>query len=246
MVDNSELTTISELTPLAIYTIRVQAFTSMGAGPMSNPVQVKTQQGENLVDQLKVAFEMQFATSFPFFQVCLLNLVILEQLILAKRLWHCNGADHLIVVKTLSITNFIGMTRMQTNSITSKDNCIDSIWQYLDSTTLIFSPYRRIPNVETYTMSGLYPDTLYYIWLAARSQRGEGATSPSIPVRTKQYGKGSNFCSDGAFRHNFVDGTRKFSISSAYGSSLKIWLTWKLSRFIAEEFDARKASYAVN
>lgn len=47
MVDNSELTTISELTPLAIYTIRVQAFTSMGAGPMSNPVQVKTQQGQN-------------------------------------------------------------------------------------------------------------------------------------------------------------------------------------------------------
>lgn len=64
MVDNSELTTISELTPLAIYTIRVQAFTSMGAGkstgfprfppdfdlptfagPMSGPVQVKTQQG---------------------------------------------------------------------------------------------------------------------------------------------------------------------------------------------------------
>lgn len=32
MVDNSELTTISDLTPLAIYTIRVQAFTSMGAG----------------------------------------------------------------------------------------------------------------------------------------------------------------------------------------------------------------------
>jgi hypothetical protein len=47
MVDNSDLTTISELTPLAIYTIRVQAFTSMGAGPMSNPVQVKTQQGRN-------------------------------------------------------------------------------------------------------------------------------------------------------------------------------------------------------
>uniref|UniRef100_A0A1B0GN62 Fibronectin type-III domain-containing protein n=2 Tax=Phlebotomus papatasi TaxID=29031 RepID=A0A1B0GN62_PHLPP len=45
MVDNSELTTISELTPHAIYTVRVQAFTSMGPGPMSNPVQVKTQQG---------------------------------------------------------------------------------------------------------------------------------------------------------------------------------------------------------
>lgn len=47
MVDNSELTTISELTPLVIYTVRVQAFTSMGAGPMSNPVKVKTQQGSS-------------------------------------------------------------------------------------------------------------------------------------------------------------------------------------------------------
>lgn len=50
MVDNSELTTISDLQSFAIYTIRVQAFTSMGAGPMSNPVQVKTQQGIQSVD----------------------------------------------------------------------------------------------------------------------------------------------------------------------------------------------------
>lgn len=48
---------------------------------------------------------------------------------------------------------------------------------------------RRVPNVEQTKIEGLYPDTLYYFWLAARSQRGEGATSPSIPVRTKQYGK---------------------------------------------------------
>lgn len=40
--------------------------------------------------------------------------------------------------------------------------------------------YRRIPNVETYTLSGLYPDTLYYIWLAARSQRGEGGKSFTV------------------------------------------------------------------
>lgn len=45
MVDNSDLTTISDLKPHAIYTVRVQAYTSMGAGPMSTPVQVKTQQG---------------------------------------------------------------------------------------------------------------------------------------------------------------------------------------------------------
>lgn len=49
--------------------------------------------------------------------------------------------------------------------------------------------HRRIPVSESYTLSGLYPNTLYYVWLAARSQRGEGATTPPIPVRTKQYGK---------------------------------------------------------
>lgn len=45
-MDNSHLTTISELTPHTVYTIRVQAFTSVGPGPISAPVQVKTQQGE--------------------------------------------------------------------------------------------------------------------------------------------------------------------------------------------------------
>ena len=84
MVDNSELTTISELTPLAIYTIRVQAFTSMGAGPMSNPVQVKTQQG-NLNFQFALKVNLMEIHCFVF-QECLHNLVILEQLILAKRL----------------------------------------------------------------------------------------------------------------------------------------------------------------
>lgn len=45
-VDNNQLTTISELTPHTVYTIRVQAFTSVGPGPLSGPVQVKTQQGQ--------------------------------------------------------------------------------------------------------------------------------------------------------------------------------------------------------
>lgn len=49
--------------------------------------------------------------------------------------------------------------------------------------------HRRIDPMESYTLTGLYPNTLYYIWLAAKSQRGEGATTPPIPVRTKQYGK---------------------------------------------------------
>lgn len=45
MVDDNQLTTISDLTPHTIYTIRVQAFTSVGPGPLSEPVLVKTQQG---------------------------------------------------------------------------------------------------------------------------------------------------------------------------------------------------------
>ena len=45
MVDNNKLTTIMELTPHTIYTIRVQALTSVGPGPLSPPIQVKTQQG---------------------------------------------------------------------------------------------------------------------------------------------------------------------------------------------------------
>jgi receptor-type tyrosine-protein phosphatase F len=39
-VDNNKLTTISDLTPHTIYTIRVEAYTSIGPGPLSNPVQV--------------------------------------------------------------------------------------------------------------------------------------------------------------------------------------------------------------
>jgi len=40
-VDNNKLTTISDLTPHTIYTIRVEAYTSIGPGPLSNPVQVQ-------------------------------------------------------------------------------------------------------------------------------------------------------------------------------------------------------------
>ena len=44
-VDNSQLTTISELTAHVMYTIKVQALTSVGPGPLSPPIQIKTQQG---------------------------------------------------------------------------------------------------------------------------------------------------------------------------------------------------------
>lgn len=52
VVDNNQLTTISELTPHTIYTIRVQAYTSVGPGPLSPPVHVKTQQGSLIITHL--------------------------------------------------------------------------------------------------------------------------------------------------------------------------------------------------
>lgn len=45
IVDNNQLTTISDLQTHAIYTIRVQAFTSRGPGPLSVPMHMKTQLG---------------------------------------------------------------------------------------------------------------------------------------------------------------------------------------------------------
>nr|XP_020649844.1 receptor-type tyrosine-protein phosphatase S isoform X9 [Pogona vitticeps] len=44
-VDDSLLTTVSSLLEHETYTVRVLAFTSVGDGPLSDPIQVKTQQG---------------------------------------------------------------------------------------------------------------------------------------------------------------------------------------------------------
>ena len=57
-VDNNKLTTISDLTPHTIYTIRVEAYTSIGPGPLSSPVQVNTQQTMPMSTcQAQLAFE---------------------------------------------------------------------------------------------------------------------------------------------------------------------------------------------
>ena len=44
-VDNHRLSTITDLKRDTIYTIRVEAYTAIGSGPPSPPVQVKTQEG---------------------------------------------------------------------------------------------------------------------------------------------------------------------------------------------------------
>ena len=51
-VDNNKLTTISDLTPHTIYTIRVEAYTSIGPGPLSNPVKVRMEDPQWIRRQL--------------------------------------------------------------------------------------------------------------------------------------------------------------------------------------------------
>ncbi|XP_076263869.1 tyrosine-protein phosphatase Lar isoform X2 [Rhynchophorus ferrugineus] len=144
VVDNNQLTTISELTPHTIYTIRVQAFTSVGPGPLSPPVHVKTQQG---------------VPSQPS---------------------NLRASD----IGESSVT-------LQWSKPTHSGESIVSYELYWNDTYAKEKHHRRIPISESYTLTGLYPNTLYYVWLAARSQRGEGATTPPIPVRTKQYVPGA-------------------------------------------------------
>ncbi|XP_065160082.1 tyrosine-protein phosphatase Lar isoform X3 [Atheta coriaria] len=143
-VDNNRLTTISDLTPHTIYTIRVQAFTSVGPGPLSAPVHVKTQQG---------------VPSQPS---------------------NLRASD----IGETSVT-------LQWNKPAHSGENIVNYELYWNDTYAKEKHHRRIGLTESYQLMGLYPNTLYYVWLAARSQRGEGATTPPIHVRTKQYVPGA-------------------------------------------------------
>ncbi|XP_037557275.1 tyrosine-protein phosphatase Lar-like isoform X4 [Dermacentor silvarum] len=139
-VDNNQLTTISNLTPQTIYTIRVQAFTSRGPGPFSSPVQVKTQQG---------------VPSQP------RNL------------------------KAVAVSP----TAIQLNWTRPLDpaEMVVGYELYWNDTFTQQQEQRSLPDGQNFLLEGLYPDTVYYIWLAARSRTGEGAATPPLPVRTDQY-----------------------------------------------------------
>lgn len=140
-VDSNQLTTIADLQEQSIYSIRVQAFTSRGAGPLSPPVQVKTQQG---------------VPSQPLNPTATSTSATTVQL-------NWNKPSH-------TGESIIGYEVYWNDTFTNQE-------------------YKRaIPDVETYTLGELYPDTLYYVWVAAKSRRGEGAATPPIPVKTDQYG----------------------------------------------------------
>ncbi|XP_023289127.1 tyrosine-protein phosphatase Lar isoform X2 [Orussus abietinus] len=164
MVDNSQLTTISDLTPHSIYTIRVQALTSVGPGPLSPPVQVKTQQGVPSQPEMLTAVDIG------------------ESSVTLQWSKPAHGAE-----------NILGY-ELYWNDTYGKEKY-----------------HRSIPATENYTLTKLYPNTLYYVWLAARSQRGEGATTIPYPVRTKQY----------------VPGAPPHNVNGHATSPTSIWVSWE-------------------
>ncbi|KAF8786935.1 Receptor-type tyrosine-protein phosphatase like protein [Argiope bruennichi] len=143
-VDNNQLTTISDLTPQTIYTIRIQAFTSRGPGPHSAPVQVKTQQG---------------VPSQP---------------------------SNLRVLATSSTTVHVSWSKPSHSG--EKVIGYDLYW---NDTFTQQQYHQSLPDTDSFTLTDLYPDTLYYVWVAARSRQGEGAATPPAQVRTDQYVPGA-------------------------------------------------------
>lgn len=60
---------------------------------------------------------------------------------------------------------------------------------YWNDTFTDSSYHRAIPDVESYILVDLFPDTVYFIWVAAKTIQGEGAATTPIAARTEQYGE---------------------------------------------------------
>lgn len=72
----------------------------------------------------------------------------------------------------------------------SGENIISYEIYWNDTFTTDFESHRSVEaDIDRYSLSGLYPNTLYHVWLAAKSKTGEGASTPPLPIRTEQYGK---------------------------------------------------------
>jgi len=59
------------------------------------------------------------------------------------------------------------------------------------------------PPKNTHLLTDLSPDTVYHVHLAAKSLRGEGVSTPTIQVRTLEYGMCKCFSSVSLSKFNF-------------------------------------------
>ncbi|RWS19628.1 Tyrosine-protein phosphatase Lar-like protein, partial [Leptotrombidium deliense] len=55
---------------------------------------------------------------------------------------------------------------------------------YWNDTFTNIQSHKSIPDIESYSLGGLNPSTVYNIWIAAKSRRGEGVSTPPILMFT--------------------------------------------------------------
>jgi len=71
----------------------------------------------------------------------------------------------------------------------SSDELIDSYELYYNDSHFRQNVHVTIaPPRNTHLLTDLTPDTVYHIRVAAKSARGEGASTPTVQVRTVEYG----------------------------------------------------------
>jgi len=71
----------------------------------------------------------------------------------------------------------------------SPDELIDSYELYYNDSHFRQNVHVTIsPPRNTHLLADLTPDTVYHIRVAAKSARGEGASTPTVQVRTLDYG----------------------------------------------------------
>ncbi|XP_064626984.1 tyrosine-protein phosphatase Lar-like isoform X3 [Lineus longissimus] len=152
--NNLRLATLSNLQINKTYTICVLAFTGVGDGPLSEPIQVKTQQGDKT------------RSSTP-----------------GKKGGVPTQSKNLQGVAISPNSIQLSWERPED----SGESIISYELYYNDSH---FRQNVRItitPPVENFLLEDLTPDTLYNIRVAAKSDRGEGASTPIVQVKTEPY-----------------------------------------------------------
>ncbi|KAM4575308.1 protein tyrosine phosphatase receptor type Fa isoform 1-T1 [Fundulus diaphanus] len=135
-INDSKFTSISGLTPNTTYSLRVLGFTSVGDGPMSDVLQIKTQQG---VPSKPSGFEAEAE---------------LDTRIMLSWLWPI------------------------------QDNIISYELHYWEANSPKDKHRVTFSAAGSFAVDGLKPDTLYFLSLAAGSERGLGVFTQPIQART--------------------------------------------------------------